>query len=490
MSATTTNGSTTKLRYQQCIGLAIEEEMLRDERVFAMGQDITTLGGQFGLSKALMGKFGDNRVRDTAINETFMIGGACGAAIGGAVPVVDITFSDFLFIAGDEVFNKLAKWRFMHGGHPNELPVTVIAGTGILGGSGAEHNSSIEAHMLHNPGLKVVVPSTPADVKGLLKTAIRDPDPVIFMPNKGMFFQSGQVPDDPDFTIPFGEAATPRAGTSATVVTYSGSVPVVLEAAERLAPEGIDLEVIDLRTRGPARLGDGVRVGAQDQPADDRPRGVPYRRRGRRDRRPRAGGAPVLARVPDRARLRRGHAHPAEPDARAVLHPVRGRRRGGRARPHEELIMATTELTVTEVPLPHMASMETATLTTWSKQVGETVAEGETICEVTTEKVDTEIESPASGVVAAHLYEVGVELALGTVVALLVPPGAGRGRRAGRGRGVHRRRRAERAGGAGAPPAPSRIRAGDQRRRPRSAAAGVAAGEARWRRRTGSTSPR
>jgi pyruvate dehydrogenase E1 component beta subunit len=251
MSATTTNGSTTKLRYQQCIGLAIEEEMLRDERVFAMGQDITTLGGQFGLSKALMGKFGDNRVRDTAINETFMIGGACGAAIGGAVPVVDITFSDFLFIAGDEVFNKLAKWRFMHGGHPNELPVTVIAGTGILGGSGAEHNSSIEAHMLHNPGLKVVVPSTPADVKGLLKTAIRDPDPVIFMPNKGMFFQSGQVPDDPDFTIPFGEAATPREGTSATVVTYSGSVPIVLEAAERLAPEGIDLEVIDLRTLVP-----------------------------------------------------------------------------------------------------------------------------------------------------------------------------------------------------------------------------------------------
>jgi pyruvate dehydrogenase E1 component beta subunit len=247
MSATV-NGSTTKLRYQQCIGLAIEEEMLRDERVFAMGQDITTLGGQFGLSKALMGKFGSKRVRDTAINEAFMIGGACGAAIGGAVPVVDITFSDFLFIAGDEVFNKLAKWRFMHGGNPNELPVTVIAGTGILGGSGAEHNSSIEAHMLHNPGLKVVVPSTPADVKGLLKTAIRDPDPVIFMPNKGMFFQSDQVPDDPDFTIPFGEAAVPRTGTSATVVTYSGSVPVVLEAAERLAPQGIDLEVIDLRT--------------------------------------------------------------------------------------------------------------------------------------------------------------------------------------------------------------------------------------------------
>src|SRR4051794_27465475 len=220
MSATNTNGSTTKLRYQQCIGLAIEEEMLRDKRVFAMGQDITTLGGQFGLSKALMGKFGENRVRDTAINETFMIGGACGAAIGGAIPVVDITFSDFLFIAGDEVFNKLAKWRFMHGGHPNELPVTVIAGTGVLGGSGAEHNSSLEAHLLHNPGLKVALPSTPADVKGLLKASIRDPDPVIFMPNKGMFFTRGEVPLDTDFIIPFGQAATRREGKDVTVITY------------------------------------------------------------------------------------------------------------------------------------------------------------------------------------------------------------------------------------------------------------------------------
>ena len=250
MSTATTNGSgsTTVLRYQQCIGAAIEEEMLRDERVFAMGQDLTTIGGQFGLSKGLIEQFGELRVRDTAVNETFMIGGACGAALGGAIPVVDITFSDFLFVAGDEVFNKLAKWRFMHGGTPNELPVTVIAGTGILGGSGAEHNSSLEAHMLHTPGLKVAVPSTPADVKGMLKSAIRDPDPVIFMPNKGLFFSKGPVPDDPDFIVPLGQAAVRREGTAATVITYSGSVPVVLEAATRAAEEGIDLEVIDLRS--------------------------------------------------------------------------------------------------------------------------------------------------------------------------------------------------------------------------------------------------
>lgn len=240
--------STKKLRYQQAIGVAIEEEMKRDPRVFAMGQDLTSLGGQFGLSRGLIDAFTENRVRDTGVVETFMVGSAVGAALGGAVPVVDITFSDFMFIAGDEIFNKLAKWRFMHGGQPNDLPVTVIAGTGVLGGSGAEHNSSLEAHLLHNPGLKVAVPSTPADVKGLLKSAIRDPDPVIFMPNKGLFFTRGEVPVDDDFTIPFGVATTARHGQHATIVTYSGSVPVVLEAAERLAEENIDVEVIDLRT--------------------------------------------------------------------------------------------------------------------------------------------------------------------------------------------------------------------------------------------------
>jgi pyruvate/2-oxoglutarate/acetoin dehydrogenase E1 component len=246
-----TMAETKKLRYQQCIGLAIEHEMLRDDRVFAMGQDLTTLGGQFGLSRGLIDKFGHNRVRDTAIVETFMVGAACGAAIGGAVPVVDITFSVFMFIAGDEIFNKLAKWRFMHGGHPNELPVTVIAGTGILGGSGAEHNSSLEAHVLHNPGLKLVVPSSPADVLGLLKSSIRDPDPVIFMPNKGLFFSRGPVPTDPNFVIPLGRAATLREGPAATVITYSGSVPRVIEAADRLSAEGTDVEVIDLRTLVP-----------------------------------------------------------------------------------------------------------------------------------------------------------------------------------------------------------------------------------------------
>ena len=213
MTATTDRPQASKkLRYQQCIGLAIEQEMARDERVFAMGQDPDDDGRPVRPVARADRQVRGNRVRDTGIVETFMVGAACGAAIGGAVPVVDITFSDFMFIAGDEIFNKLAKWRFMHGGQPNELPVTVIAGTGILGGSGAEHNSSLEAHVLHNPGLKLVLPSSPADVLGLLRSSIRDPDPVIFMPNKGLFFTRGLVRADPGVHYPVGPgcAATRR----------------------------------------------------------------------------------------------------------------------------------------------------------------------------------------------------------------------------------------------------------------------------------------
>lgn len=244
---------TKKLRYSQAMSIAIQEEMERDPRVFLMGQDLTSIGGQFGLSRGLMDNesISKERLRDCGVVETFMVGSAVGAAIGGAVPLVDLTFSDFMFVAGDEIFNKLAKWRFVHGGQPNELPVTVIAGCGIMPGGGAEHNSSLEAHLFHDPGLKVVMPSTPADMKGLLKASIRDIDPVIFLPNKQLFNLRGDVPVDPDFVIPLGQAAVRREGADATIITYSGSVSVALAAAQTAAEDGIDVEVIDLRTIAP-----------------------------------------------------------------------------------------------------------------------------------------------------------------------------------------------------------------------------------------------
>jgi pyruvate dehydrogenase E1 component beta subunit len=238
------------INYARAINLALMEEMHRDERVWIMGQDVGRMGGVFGVTRGLYEEFGAARVRDTTINETFIVGGAAGAAIAGTVPVVELQFADFLLTAGDEVFHKLAKWRYVHGGHFT-LPVVVRAPTGVLGGAGAEHSQSLEAVCMHIPGLKVALPATPADAKGLLKTAIRDPNPVIFFEHKGLYRVKGEVPTDPNLVVPFGQAAVRRAGDALTVVATGLMVGRALEAAERLSSEGHEVEVIDPRTLVP-----------------------------------------------------------------------------------------------------------------------------------------------------------------------------------------------------------------------------------------------
>lgn len=236
--------------YARAINEALAEEMRRDARVFLMGQDIGKLGGVFGLTRGLIEEFGADRVRDTAINETFIVGGAAGAALGGAVPVVELQFADFLLTAADEVFHKLAKWRYMHGGQFT-LPVVVRLPSGVVGGAGAEHSQSLETLAMHVPGLKVAVPATPADAKGLLKSAIRDLNPVLFFEHKGLYRVKGPVPESPEFLVPFGLARVARQGTNLTVVATGLMLGRALEAAERLASHGIDVEVIDPRTLVP-----------------------------------------------------------------------------------------------------------------------------------------------------------------------------------------------------------------------------------------------
>ncbi len=239
------------INYAWAINQALAEEMRRDERVFVMGQDVGRMGGVFGVTRGLYDEFGASRVRDTTINETFIVGGAAGAAMTGTIPVVELQFADFLYIAADEIFHKLAKWRYMHGGKLT-LPVVVRLPTGVLGGAGAEHSQSLEAVAMHTPGLKVALPSSPADAKGLLKTAIRDPNPVLFFEHKGLYRVKGQVPPaDVEHLVPFGQAAVVRPGGSVTVVASGLMVGRALEAAERLAGEGIELEVIDPRTLVP-----------------------------------------------------------------------------------------------------------------------------------------------------------------------------------------------------------------------------------------------
>jgi pyruvate dehydrogenase E1 component beta subunit len=238
------------LSYARAINAALAEEMRRDERVWMMGQDIGRMGGVFGVTRGLQEEFGALRVRDTTINETFIVGGAAGAALAGTIPVVELQFADFLLTAGDEVFHKLAKWRYMHGG-AFEVPVTLRLPTGLVGGAGAEHSQSLEAMAMHVPGLKVVLPSNAADAKGLLKTAIRDPDPVLFFEHKGLYRVKGEVPEGDDVLVPFGEAAVVRPGGDVTVVATGMMVGRALEAATALASEGIELEIIDPRTLVP-----------------------------------------------------------------------------------------------------------------------------------------------------------------------------------------------------------------------------------------------
>lgn len=241
---------TSTINYALAINHALAEEMRRDSRVWLLGQDVGRMGGVFGVTRGLIDEFGPLRVRDTAINETFIVGAAAGAAMTGTIPIAELQFADFLLIAGDEIFGKLAKWRYMHGGKLS-MPAVVRAPTGLLGGVGAEHSQSLEAFCMHVPGLKVALPSTPADAKGLLKTAIRDPNPVIFFEHKGLYRVKGEVPDDPEFLVPFGVASIRRHGDALTVVATGMMVERSLAAAELLAAEGHEVEVIDPRTLVP-----------------------------------------------------------------------------------------------------------------------------------------------------------------------------------------------------------------------------------------------
>ncbi len=228
---------------------AMAEEMERDARVFVMGEDIARQGGIFGQFKGLPQRFGTDRVLDTPISETAIVGAGVGAALAGMRPVVDMHFADFITVCMDEVVNQMAKIRYMFGGQCT-VPVVLRAPDGIIRSAAAQHSQSLESWFLHVPGLKVVVPSNPADAKGLLKAAIRSDDPVLYFEHKALFPTKGPVPDG-DHLVPIGKANIVRPGRDLTIVSYSMMLHRVLEAADKLAGQGIEAEVIDLRTISP-----------------------------------------------------------------------------------------------------------------------------------------------------------------------------------------------------------------------------------------------
>lgn len=235
---------------REAISQALREEMYRDERVFIMGEEIGIWGGTYAVTRGFLDEFGEKRVRDTPIAEGVIVGAAAGAAIAGLRPVAELMTINFAFLAMDQIVNHVAKLHYMFNG---QITCPIVIRT--VGGGGrqlaATHSQTPDVVFAHFPGLKVVAPSTPADAKGLLKAAIRDDDPVLFIEHSTLYQVRGEVPDDEDLIVPIGTSDVKRVGKDVTIVSYSKMLHASLSAADQLANQGVDAEVIDLRTLRP-----------------------------------------------------------------------------------------------------------------------------------------------------------------------------------------------------------------------------------------------
>jgi pyruvate dehydrogenase E1 component beta subunit len=238
-----------KITYREAVVEALREEMKRDERVYLLGEDIGEFGGSYKTTQGLLQEFGKERVRNTPISEAAIVGCALGSALLGMRPVAELMYIDFSGIAMDQIANQMAKVKYMFGGKA-KVPVVVRTQGGTGRSSAAQHAQSLEAWFVHVPGLKVVMPSTAYDCKGLLKAAIRDDNPVFFIEHKLLYTTTSEIPEE-DYTVPLGKADVKRQGTDCTIVATSRMVHFALEASDRLAAEGIQCEVVDPRTLSP-----------------------------------------------------------------------------------------------------------------------------------------------------------------------------------------------------------------------------------------------
>ncbi len=239
------------LQYREALNLAMSEEMERDDRVFLMGEEVAEYNGAYKVSQGMLDRFGPRRIVDTPISEAGFAGIGIGAAMVGLRPIIEFMTYSFSFVAFDQIVNNAANMRYMSGGQFS-VPIVFRGNAGMAGSLGATHSHRPEAIYAHFPGLTVVMPATPADAKGLLKSSIRSDDPIVFIEHENLLGDKGEVSDDPEFLIPIGKADVKREGSDLTIITYSRSVITSLKAAEQLAEEdGIDCEVIDLRTIRP-----------------------------------------------------------------------------------------------------------------------------------------------------------------------------------------------------------------------------------------------
>jgi pyruvate/2-oxoglutarate/acetoin dehydrogenase E1 component len=237
------------IKYRKALNQALFEEMTRDPMVLCFGAGIAERGGSYKVTEGLLEQFGSKRVFDTPLSEASFVGMAGGAAIAGLKPVVEILFVDFTLLVMDQLINQIAKYNFMTGGQ-GKAPMVLRTQGGVGNGLAGQHSQSLEALFYHIPGLKLVMPATPYDAKGLLKASIRDDSPVLFIENKKLYLTEGEVPEG-DYILPLGKADVKRSGSDVTIVTYSYMLLECLEAAKVLEENGISAEVIDLRTLHP-----------------------------------------------------------------------------------------------------------------------------------------------------------------------------------------------------------------------------------------------
>jgi pyruvate dehydrogenase E1 component subunit beta len=242
------------ITYRDALREAIAEEMRRDERVYILGEDIAGYGGTYAVTKGLFEEFGEKRVKDTPLAEEIIIGTAIGSALAGLRPIAELMTMNFSLLASDLIINSAAKFRYMFGGQPS-IPLVIRMPGGGGAQRGAQHSQFFENMFAHIPGLKVVMPATPHDAKGMLKAAVRDEDPILFVEHELLYSVKGEVPDEgEEYTVPLNRGIVRREGKDVTLVTYSRMVHICLQAAEELAKEGIEAEVIDLRSIRPIDL--------------------------------------------------------------------------------------------------------------------------------------------------------------------------------------------------------------------------------------------
>ena len=239
-----------EMTYRDALNLALREEMRHDPSVVVLGEDVALYEGSFKVTRGLLAEFGEERVKDTPISENTIIGVSVGAAMGGLRPVAELMTVNFALLAMDQIVNHMAKIRYMFGGQAS-IPMTIRMPGG--GGSqlGAQHSQSLETYFMHCPGMHVLYPATPADAKGLLKSAIRNNNPVIFLEHELLYNSKGEVSDDPELLVPIGKSDVKRIGEQVTIVAYARMTILALQAAEELAKSGISCEVVDLRSLAP-----------------------------------------------------------------------------------------------------------------------------------------------------------------------------------------------------------------------------------------------